>query len=51
MRLKKVKINLPWIYVMENIYGEKIARNFYEKALQKTYQTEFRIEKVINKKR
>ena len=34
--IKKVKINLPWAYVIENICREKLARNFYEKALQKT---------------
>ena len=41
---------MPWTYVISNLNGEEIARSFYEKELQKTYQKEFRIEKVIKRK-
>ena len=36
---------MPWTY------GEEIVGSFYEKELQKTSQKEFRIEKVIKRKR
>ena len=32
-------------YKIEDFYGEKNVRIFYEKDMQKTIQTEFRIEK------
>ena len=35
---------------MKDLIGEASAGRFYEKNLQKTNQTEFRIEKVIKKK-
>ena len=41
--IKKVKNTVPWTYVI-------IVRTFYEKELQKTYQTEFRVERVIKRK-
>ena len=31
--------------------GEKITGSFYEKELQKTNQKEFRIEKILKRKR
>ena len=40
--IKKVKDTVPWTYVIEALNGEE--------RLQKTNQTEFRIEKVIKKK-
>ena len=43
--IKKVKNN-----VIEDLDGEEIIGTFYEKELQKTNETEFRIEKVISKK-
>ena len=43
------KLKIRWTYIIEDINGEKIARTFYEKELQKTNQTEFRIEKVTKK--
>ena len=46
----KVKNTMPWTYVIEDLNGEKIVGTFYEKELQKTNQTDFRIEKVIKKK-
>ena len=48
---KKVKIILPWTYVINDLNGEEIVRTFYEKKLQLTNQKEFRAEKVIKKKR
>ena len=35
---------------MEDLIGEESAGKFYKNNLQKTNQTEFRIEKVIKKK-
>ena len=48
--IKKVKITVPWTYVINDLNSEEIIRTFYEKELQKTNQEEFRIEKVINRK-
>ena len=45
--IKKVKNNVPWTYVINDLNGEEIAGTFHEKELQKTNQKEFRIEKVI----
>ena len=45
--IKKVKTTVPWIYVINDLNGEKITGTFYEKKLQKINQNEFRIEKVI----
>ena len=39
----------PWIYVREYLSGKESAETFFEKELQKTNQTVFRIEKVIKK--
>ena len=46
----KIKNTVPWTYLIEDLNGEKIVGTFYEKELQKTNQTDFRIEKVIKKK-
>ena len=35
---------------INDLNGEEIVGNFYEKELQKTNQEEFRIEKVIKRK-
>ena len=48
--IKKVKNNIPWTYVINDLNGEKIIGTFYKKELQKTNQGEFRIEKVIRRK-
>lgn len=48
--IKKLKNIVLWTYLIEDRHGEEIARTFYGKELQKTYQTEFRTEKVIKKK-
>ena len=49
--LKKLKIPFPWTYVSNDLNGEEIIGTFYEKELQKTNEEEFRIEKVIRRKR
>ena len=48
--VKKIKNTVPWIYVINDLNGEKIIGSFYEKELQKTNQKEFRIKKVIKRK-
>ena len=48
--IKRVKTTVPWTYVTEGLNSEEIVGMFYEKELQKTNQTEFTIEEVINKK-
>ena len=47
--IKKVKITVPWTYVITELDGEEIVGTLYEKELQKTNQREFRIEKIIKK--
>ena len=48
--IKEIKNTLPWTCVISDLNREEIIGSFYEKELQKTNQTEFRIEKVIKKK-
>ena len=48
--IKKVKNTVPWTYVIEDLHGEQIFGKIYEKKLQKTDQTEFRIKNVTRKK-
>ena len=49
--IEKVKKKpLPCTYVIEDLDGDEIVGTFYVKELQKTNQTEFRVEKVIKKK-
>ena len=47
--IKKVKNTVLWTYVINDLKGGEIAGMFYEKELQKTYQKQFRIEKIIKK--
>ena len=49
--IKKVKNTVRWIYVINDFNGEEIVGMFYENELQKINQEEFRIEKVIKRKR
>ena len=49
--VKKIKNTVPWTYVISDLNGEEIVGSFFEKDLQKTNQKEFRIEKVIKRKR
>ena len=45
--IKKVKNTVPWTYVVSDYNGEDTVGICYEKELQKTNQTGFRVEKVI----
>ena len=47
--ISKFKNTVPWTYVINDLNSEEIIGTFYEKELQKTNQTEFRIEKVIKR--
>ena len=49
--IKKVENTVLWTYVINYLIGEEIVGTFYQKELQKTNQREFRIKKVIKKKR
>ena len=49
--IREIKTTVPWTYVINDFNGEEIIGTFYEKELQKIDQQEFRIEKVIKKKR
>ena len=48
--IEKVKITVPWTYVISDLKDEENVGTFHEKELQKTNQKEFRVEKVIKKK-
>ena len=47
--IKEVNYMVPWIYVINDLNGEKIIGTFYEKELQKPNQQGFSIEKVIKR--
>ena len=47
---KKCKNTAPWTYVIIDLNGKETVGTFYENELQKTYQKEFRTEKVIKRK-
>ena len=47
---KSVKNTVTWTYVTEYLNGEYII-GFYENELQQTIKIEFRIKKVLKKKR
>ena len=49
--IKKIKNTVPWTYVINDLNDEGINGTFNEKELQKSNKQEFRIEKVIKKKR
>ena len=48
--VSKIKNQVPWTYVINDLNGEETIGTFYEKELQKTDQKEVRIEKVIKTK-
>ena len=48
--IDKIKNEVPWTYVNNDLNGEEITGSFFEKELQKTSQKEFKIEKVIKRK-
>ena len=41
---------MPWTYVLEGFHGEEIYGRHYERELQKTNLTEFKVEKLIKGK-
>ena len=47
----KIKNTVPWTYVINDLNGEEITGTFYKNELRKTNQKEFRIEKLIKRKR
>ena len=49
--VNKIKITVPWTYVINDLIREKIIGTFYEKELQKTNQKELRTKKAIKKRR
>ena len=51
LAIKQIKNTVPWNYVNVGLNGEEIAGSFYEKELQKINQKEFRIEKILKRKR
>ena len=48
--LKKVKNTVPWMYVMILMVKKLLGRFMKNTSNQKTNQTIFRVEKVINRK-
>ena len=48
--VNKIKSTVPWTYAISDLNGEEISGSFYEKELQKTFQKDFRIEKVLKRK-
>ena len=48
--VSKIKNTVSWIYVVNDLNGEKVTGSFYEKELQKANQKEFRTEKVLKRK-
>ena len=49
--ISKVLNTFPWAYLINDLKGEEIKGSFYGKELQKTDQKEFRIEKIIKKRK
>ena len=48
--IKKLKNTVQWACVIEDLNGEESVEAYFKKELQKTNQTEFRVEKVIKRK-
>ena len=49
--ITKGKNNVLWIYFISDLKDEEIVGTIYEKQLPKANQKEFRVEKVIKRKR
>ena len=49
--ISKIKNTVSWTYNISDLNGEEITGIFYEKELRKANQKEFRIEKVLKKKK
>ena len=48
--INKFKNTVPWTYVISGHNGEEIVETFYDKELENTNQTDFRVQKVIKRK-
>ena len=48
--IKTFTNTVPWTYVISALNGEEIVGRFYKKELQKTYQKEYRVKKVVKRK-
>ena len=48
--VSKMCILVAWTYVISDLNCEETVEKFYEKNLQKTNQTQFRIKKVVKRK-
>ena len=48
--IKKIKNNVPWTYLINDLDDEEIVGTFYESELQGTRQNQFRIENLIKRK-
>ena len=48
-KISKIQLTIPVTYKITDYNGEKIQDSFYEKELQKTSQSTFRIEKVLKR--
>ena len=48
--IKKVKYTASWTYGIDNLNREETLGSFYEKGLQESNETEFRVEKVIKRR-
>ena len=46
----EIKNTVPWASFINYVNGKETTGTFYEKELQKTYQQDYRIEKVIKRK-
>ena len=44
--IKRIKITVPWTYIINNLNEKEIVGTFYKKELQKTNQKQFRIKKL-----
>ena len=48
---KRLHLNWSeWTYVIRALNGEEIVGRFYKKELEKTYQKEYRVKKVVKRK-
>ena len=45
--VSKIQNTVTWTYDINDLNGDDIIGTFYKKELQKTYQKEFRIQKVL----
>ena len=48
-KISKIQLTIPVTYKITGYNGEEIQGSFYEQELQKTYQSTFRIEKVLKR--